>query len=112
MAIEKLVAGSKVVPSEKHTAQILRVCGLEPGEVCNISEVEIVPKRTILPREYIDVGYVPSGYEPYLSKGLRTTNHDLMGADRFFHIKGRVFSAAWFRAATAAEVNRIARKSL
>lgn len=107
--IKSVVKGGGVVVKSALSACTIQ---LEPGQVYRVQEVEVIPKRTLLPPAYIDAGFIPESYARHLFNGIGTTNHDSMGSDRFFHIEGRTFSAAWFRPATAAEVNRHAKSIL
>ena len=86
--------------------------GLENEKIYRTTSVEIIPRETLLPAIYIEAGFIPDGYAKHLTKGIRTTNHDLMGSDRFFTVVGRKFSAMLFRLATASEVNQHARSIL
>lgn len=101
--IEDIRPGSAVVIREASFCAQLGLCF---GQVYRVGEVEIIPKKTLLSQDYIEVGIIPDQYKPYMIKGIETTNHDHMGSDRFLHINGRIFSAAWFRPATGEEVNR------
>lgn len=104
-----IVKGSTVVLKEGPL--VLFPQNLHFGEIYRVEDVEIVPQETLLPQEYISHGYIPDCYKPYMIKGIGTTNHDTMGSDRFVTVSGEKYSAAWFRQATAAEVNRKARAS-
>lgn len=114
MSSHNFVSGSAVVirndilPYE--LKEILK--GFEAGEVYQVQDVKIFPKTTLLPREFIKAGYIPDQYAPHLIKGITTTNHDTIGSDRFVTVKGRQLSGAWFRSATAEEVNRHAKTIL
>lgn len=110
--MKKFVEGDAVCLDEQKKAINIMPGGLHYGEVYRIEEVEIVPKRTLLPADFIEAGYIPERYKEHLTKGIHTTNHDLMGSDRFVRIKGEEFSASWFRPATATEVNQKAKSSL
>jgi hypothetical protein len=91
-------------------ANILK--GFERGEVYRVEDVEVVPIKGLLPNGYLKIGFIPDLYKRHLVNGIRTTNHDLMGSDRFVYIKDQTLSAGWFRLATAFEMNRHARSIL
>lgn len=92
--------GSFVVLDER-ISFFLETMGFERGRSYRIEQVEIVPKETILPKEYIEWGYIPDLYARHLTHGIRTTNHDAMGCDRFVYIDGKKYSGAYFNHATA-----------
>ena len=108
-----LVEGTPVVPCDNiHPYVLKEILHLEAGEVYRVQSVQIFPLRTLLPRECVEAGYIPDQYAPHMIKGIATTNHDTMGSDRFVNVDGRQFSGAWFRPATAQEVNRHAKSIL
>lgn len=109
--MKKFVSGDAVCLDEKKKGHLF-TGKLHLGEVYRIEEVRIIPKRNMLPDAYIKSGCIPDQYKPHMIKGLRTTNHDLMGSDRFVQIKGEEFAASWFRYATATEVNQKAKSLL
>lgn len=108
--MEKFVFGDAVCLDEKKEPHLF-MRKLHLGEVYHIEEVRVIPKRNILPDAYIKSGYIPDQYKPHMIK-VCTTNHDLMGSDRFVQIKGKEYSASWFRRATATEVNQKAKSLL
>ncbi len=116
MNTNSICAGSRVVLEDnaniKMPRSFLSIFGFELGNIYYVQEVEIVPKETILPIAYIERGFIPSVYAKYLSRGIRTTNHDNMGSDCFVTINGKKLSAVWFRPATAKETNQHARSLL
>ena len=114
MPKHNFVSGTAVVPRDDiHPYELKEIFkDFEAGEVYWVQDVQIFPERTLLPREYIEAGYIPDQYAPHLIKGIATTNHDTMGSDRFVTVQGRQLSGAWFRSATAEEVNRHAKAVL
>lgn len=111
MQTQNIVAGSPVVLSDRPPPTNIREV-FKAGVIYRVQSIDIVTKKTILPQEYISAGFIPSAYERHLIKGIGTTNHDLMGSDRHIVVRGIKLSAAWFRLATAEEVNRKARATL
>ncbi len=107
-----LLEGTPVVLRDNIHPYEVKILHLEAGEIYRVQSVQIFPLRTLLPREYIEAGYIPDQYAPHLIKGITTTNHDTMGSDRFVKVNGWQFSGAWFRPATAQEVNRHAKEIL
>ena len=108
-----LVEGTSVVLRDNIHPHVLKeILRLEADEVYHVQSVQIFPLKTLLPREYIEAGYIPDHYAPHMIKGVATTNHDTMGSDRFVNVGGQQFSGAWFRPATAQEVNRHAKSML
>lgn len=108
-----LVEGTPVVLRDNiHPYELKEILRLEAGEVYRVQSVQIFPLRTLLPYDYIKAGYIPDQYAPHMIKGVTTTNHDAIGSDRFVSVNGRQFSGAWFRPATAQEVNRHAKSIL
>lgn len=109
-----MVAGSSVVVSETVSSIDCKLLNLEAGRVYRIGSVQIFPEQTVVPREYIEYGVIPDVIRRHTSlpKGIMTTNHDLIGGDRWLQIGKRQFSCAYFRLATAAEVNQHARSIL
>ena len=105
-----IVSGSTVVLNEEFAGAGLRK--IQCGTIYKTEKIEIDPLQTLLPSNYISRGYIPDQYKPHLIKGIGTTNHDLMGSDRFVFVNGERYSAAWFRQATAGEVNQKARSIL
>lgn len=116
MPTSNIEAGSAVVVRDDIRPYELReiLKGFEAGRIYHVERVQIFPKQTVLPREYIEAGYIPDVVRKYCSlpNGIRTTNHDLIGGDRFVQIGGRELSCAWFRTATATEVNQRAKSIL
>lgn len=110
--MKKFVQRDAVCLDEQKEGYLHMVGKLQIGEVYYIERVEIVPKKTLLPLAYTESGYLPEYYKPHMTKGIGTTNHDLMGSDRFVYVKGDKFSASWFRFATATEVNQKAKSLL
>ncbi len=108
-----LVEGAPVVLCDDIPHYVMKeILRLEAGEIYWIQSVQIFPRRTLLSREHIEAGYIPDQYEPHLIKGIATTNHDTIGSDRFVNVNGRQFSGAYFRPATAQEVNSHAKAIL
>ncbi len=116
MNTNSIIAGSSVVLDEHQNREtvpnLVSIFGFKRDHIYMVQEVEIVPKETILPIAFIEQGFIPSIYAKYLSRGIRTTNHDNMGSDRFVTINGKKLSAVWFRPATAGETNQHARSLL
>ncbi len=110
MPKHNFVSGTAVVLRDNiHPYELKEILRLEAGEVYRVQSVQIFPLRTLLPHDYIKAGYIPDQYAPHMIKGIATTNHDTMGSDRFVTVQGRQLSGAWFRSATAEEVNRHAK---
>lgn len=112
MPTHDFVEGTPLVLNEDVPGWIRDILQLETGHVYRPEGVRIFPKRTLLPSYYIEQGYVPDCYKPHLIKGSGTTNHDSIGSDRWVRINGQDFLAAYFRKATANEVNRQAKSAL
>ena len=85
----------------------------ENGEVLVVENVRIATKELAAGDSglYPPSHFVAEYAEDLLLRGAKT-NHDQMGSDRFVIIEGEKYSAAWFRLATAAEVNQKARNTL
>ena len=111
MSAHNFKVGTALVVDE-HVSRVEReeILRLEDGRVYRPTKVQIFPRTTLLPRKFIEAGYIPNQYKPYMVNGIHTTNHDTIGSDRLVQINGRDFSAMYFRKATAAEVNRHARR--
>ncbi|MBP6975095.1 MAG: hypothetical protein KBB54_04160 [Candidatus Pacebacteria bacterium] len=104
-----LVAGTPVVLRDNTTGKTLQLDG---DRIYCVQSVQIFPLRTLLPRDYIEVGYIPDQYARHLINGIATTNHDIMESDRIVTVDGREFSGVWFRPATDQEVNQHAKAIL
>ena len=114
MPEHNFVVGSTIVLKDNIHPSLLSAVfkDFEIERPYRVQGVQIVPKEKLLPLDYVEAGYIPDYYKRYMVKGIHTTNHDLMGSDRFVHVIGRKFSALWFRFATVTEVQRHAKSLL
>ena len=106
MSAHNFKVGTALVVDE-HVSRVEReeILRLEDGRVYRPTKVPIFPRTALLPRKFIEAGYIPNQYKPYMVKGIHTTNHDSIGSDRWVQINGRDFSARYLHKGTVAKLN-------